>query len=116
MPEAGDRVLRSIKVLHTVVWALFVACIVGIPIASWQGQHHRAAILALVVLGEVVVLLVNRWSCPLTAVAARYTDDRRDNFDIYLPEWVARHNKTMFGAIYVLGVVYAGVRWMTAAP
>jgi hypothetical protein len=28
--------------------------------------------------------------CPLTGIAARYTDDRRDNFDIYLPPWLAR--------------------------
>jgi hypothetical protein len=51
------------------------------------------------------VLLFNRMRCPLTGVAARYTDDRRDNFDIYLPEWLARHNKTIFGTLYVAGVL-----------
>jgi hypothetical protein len=30
-------------------------------------------------------------------VAARYTDDRRDNFDIYRPLWLARPHKPVFG-------------------
>jgi hypothetical protein len=29
---------------------------------------------------------------------------RRDNFDIYLPLWLARRNKAIFGALFVLGV------------
>ena len=44
--------------------------------------------------------------CPLTDVAARYTSDRRDNFDIYLPLWLARYNKHVFGTLYVAGIVY----------
>jgi len=35
MTSSDCGVLRGIKLLHTVVWALFVACILGIPIASW---------------------------------------------------------------------------------
>jgi hypothetical protein len=63
-----------------------------------------ARTLILVVLAEVLVLIANDGHCPLTAVAARYTGDRRDNFDIYLPEWLARYNKLIFGSIYLLGV------------
>jgi hypothetical protein len=66
------------------------------------------------VLAEVVVLWLNRWSCPLTAVAALYTDDRRANFDIYLPEWLARYNKHVFGPLYVAGVVFAAVQYLGA--
>ena len=53
----------------------------------------------------MTLVAVNRWQCPLTAVAARYTDDRRDNFDIYLPEWLARHNKLIFGGLFAVGQV-----------
>ncbi len=103
--------LKVIKVAHTIVWALFVACIGAIPLASWQGKHGAAALFASIVLGEVVVLALNRWSCPLTAVAARYTSDREANFDIYLPLWIARYNKEIFGPLYVAGVILALVRW-----
>ena len=98
--------LRAIKLLHTAVWAVFAGCIVAIPVLAWQGRFRAAAVLAGIVLGEVAVLWLNRWRCPLTAVAARYTDDRRANFDIYLPEWLARYNKQIFGPLYAAGVAY----------
>ncbi len=56
-------------------------------------------------------MVLNKWRCPLTSVASRYTDDRRENFDIYLPEWLAKHNKLIFGALYFAGVVFAVARW-----
>ena len=61
-----------------------------------------AAGLAGAVLLETAVLAANRWQCPLTDIAARYTDDRRENFDIYLPLWLARYNKEIFGPLFLL--------------
>jgi hypothetical protein len=59
------------------------------------------------------VLIANGGHCPLTAVAARYTTDRRDNFDIYLPECLARYNKLIFGSIYLFGVAVIFGRWVS---
>jgi hypothetical protein len=115
MTDAAERRLSAIRVLHTAVWAVFTSCILAIPVLASQGRFGAAALLAALVLGEVVVLWLNRWSCPLTAVAARYTDDRRANFDIYLPEWLARYNKQIFGPLYVAGVAYAVARYLGAA-
>jgi hypothetical protein len=109
----GQR-LRAIKLAHTVVWAGFAGCIVAIPVLTLQGRFRLAALLALIVLGEVVVLAINRWRCPLTPIAARYTEDRRANFDIYLPEWLARYNKEIFGPLYLAGVMFLAVRWLSA--
>jgi hypothetical protein len=106
--------LVVVKLAHTVVWALFAGCIVALPVASWFGEHRLAGWLAVIVAGEVAVLLFNRWRCPLTSVAARYTSDRRPNFDIYLPEWLAEHNKLIFGALYVAGLVFAFARWASS--
>lgn len=108
------KALTLVKLAHTVVWALFAGCIVALPLASLYGRHGIAAWLALLVAAEVVVLLLNRFRCPLTAVAARYTDDRRDNFDIYLPLWLARYNKHIFGTLYFAGLAFAAVRWTLA--
>ena len=112
-PVADNR-LRTIRLVHTVVWAGFAGCIVAIPVLALQQRFRLAALLALIVLGEVVVLALNRWRCPLTPIAARYTDDRRANFDIYLPEWLARHNKEVFGSLYLAGVALLAVRWILA--
>jgi len=106
--------LRKIKLVHTVIWAFFVACILAIPLLTVLSQFRLAVIFAAIVAIEVAVLLVNRMSCPLTGVAARYTDNRRANFDIYLPEWVARHNKTIFGILYVAGILLLLARWLAS--
>ena len=107
IPASSPGALRAIKLIHTVVWAFFAGCIAAIPVAVWRGALGVAWWLIAIVLVEVVVILANRWRCPLTAVAARYTEDRRDNFDIYLPEWLARWNKVVFGGLYLAGVLYA---------
>jgi len=108
-------ILLVVKLAHTFVWALFAGLIVAIPLASFYGRHAVAAWSAAVVAVEVLVLAVNGFRCPLTAVAARYTEDRRDNFDIYLPQWLARHNKVIFGTLYLAGIAFALARWALAA-
>jgi hypothetical protein len=104
-------VLRIIKVGHTVVWAFFAGCILAIPCFAWRRQLETAWALIAIVTIEVAILTANRMRCPLTGVAARYTDDRRDNFDIYLPLWLARHNKLIFGTLFGAGVAYTALQW-----
>ncbi|MGH7696445.1 MAG: hypothetical protein ACRENH_15775 [Gemmatimonadaceae bacterium] len=103
--------LRAVKIIHTLVWALFASCILAIPVVTWSGRLAAAAALAAFVTIEVLVLVANHMRCPLTGVAARYTSDRRDNFDIYLPLWVARYNKVIFGWLFVAGVLLLIARW-----
>ena len=103
--------LRAIKVLHTLIWAFFASCIVAIPIVAWARKFDVAIVLIAVVFVEVLVVAFNSFACPLTAVAGRYTEDRRDNFDIYLPEWLARYNKTIFGLLYAGGLIFTAALW-----
>ena len=106
-----DSRLRTVKAAHTVVWAFFVASIVAVPLCAWAERFGWSLLFAAVVLVEVLVLALNGLRCPLTAVAARYTSDRRPNFDIYLPEWLARRNKEIFGTLYLLGLLFAFACW-----
>ncbi|NBC86303.1 MAG: hypothetical protein GVY25_08935 [Bacteroidetes bacterium] len=103
--------LRIVRTVHTVAWAFFAGCILAIPVFAEKGAFATAGILIAFVLLEVLVLALNRWRCPLTGVAARYTEDRRDNFDIYLPLWLARYNKHIFGSLFALGLLYTLLRW-----
>jgi hypothetical protein len=97
------RRLFAIRLLHTIVWAIFAGAIIAIPFAMADGRRELAIGLSLLVWGEVAVLALNRLRCPLTNVAARYTDDRAANFDIFLPEWLARWNKLIFGLLFAIG-------------
>jgi hypothetical protein len=107
MPLPPASMLRVIKVAHTVAWAALVAVIFAIPVMAWRNRVAAVAVLTAIMLAEVAVLLLNGWKCPLTILAARYTDDRRANFDIYLPLWLAANNKRIFGTIFVGGLMFS---------
>jgi hypothetical protein len=103
--------LLAIKTVHTLVWAFFAGCILLIPIFAWFARFGIAASLIAVTAVEMLVILFNGGRCPLTGIAARYTEDRRANFDIYLPEWLARNNKRIFGTLYACGVLVTALLW-----
>jgi hypothetical protein len=101
-------VLVGIKLLHTAVWLFFAGCIVAIPFAGFR----RAAVLTALVLFECAILAVNHGRCPLTDLAGRYTEERKENFDIYLPLWLARRNKAIFGTLFAAGELFVLGQWL----
>ena len=103
--------LIGIKLLHTVIWAFLAGCILALPVLAILRRFRWAAIITVVVLLECAILAVNTGRCPLTDVATRYTGDRAANFDIYLPIWLAEHNKFIFGTLFVLGEVVVVACW-----
>jgi hypothetical protein len=105
----------AIKLLHTAVWLFFVACIAAVPLAAALHRFRFAGIAAVAVLLECLVLAANRFRCPLTDLAARYAPERASNFDIYLPNWLARYNKQIFGVLFLVGGFYAFIEWLACA-
>lgn len=106
--------LLTIKVLHTVIWAFFVFIILdilytgiidGIDTLTWIA-------IALIVI-EGIILLINRWRCPLTNLGAKYAEQTDVGFDIFLPRWVAKNNKMIFTPIYAIGVIIVIYRLLT---
>lgn len=106
------QILVWIKLLHTAIWLFFVACILALPITAQLRRFRWAATFAGLVLIECAVLAVNHFRCPLTDLATHYTADRAANFDIYLPLWLAAHNQTIFGALFLAGALFALWRWL----
>ena len=90
----------------------FAGCVVAIPIAGAMRHFAGAAVLSGLVLFECAVLAVNRGRCPLTDLASRHTAERVDNFDIYLPLWLVRYNKAIFGTLFALGELFVLGRWL----
>ena len=104
--------LRTVKLAHTLIWAFIAGLILALPWFGWTRRFGLSAFVTALVVGEGIVLAFNRGRCPLTDVAARYTTDRADNFDIYLPLPIARYNKQIFTAIFLLGEVVVVTRWL----
>jgi hypothetical protein len=95
-------VLTAIKLVHTLIWAVMAGSIMVLPVAGLLRRFRLARALTLLVLAECAVLAVNKGRCPLTDLAARFTRQRADNFDIYLPIWLARHNVAIFGTLFLV--------------
>ena len=110
--RSDERALVAVRLLHTAIWAFFAACVLALPVLGWVKRFDWALAATVLILGECAVLAMNRGRCPLTGVAARYTARRADNFDIYLPQWLARNNKQIFGTLFIAGEAFVIWRWM----
>lgn len=103
--------MALVKLLHTLVWAVMAAAVGYVVYCGLTGAGGKPlAVCVGLILLETAVLLFNKWRCPLTDVAARYSAPDRDNFDIYLPEWLARHNKAIFGGLFLFGLALVAAR------
>ena len=103
---SAKRKLIAIKLIHTLIWIFFNAVLAylyyavltkNIDMWFWMGI---AAIFL-----ESIILISLKWTCPLTIVARRYSDSDKENFDIYLPLWLAKYNKEIYSAIFTILVV-----------
>jgi hypothetical protein len=108
-------VLTATKLLHTAIWAFAAASILALPILAVLRRFRWAAILTIVILIECCILAMNAGRCPLTDLAGRYTLDRGSNFDIYLPDWLAKYNKVIFGSLFVFGELVVVWCWRASA-
>ncbi len=119
---AGDRptgnltAFRAVKIAHTVVWVFFATSIFAILVSAWAGDYRLAAVFIVVVFVEVAVLALNGLRCPLTGLAARYAANPGVDIDIYIPRWLAHHNKLVFGTLYLLGILLTVVLWAGSRP
>ncbi len=107
-----DNKLFLIKLVHTVIWALFVVVIFYILYSGITNTVNTYTWIGIIlIVGEGITLAIFKMFCPLTLIARKYSDSDRDNFDIFLPNWLAKHNKVIFTSIFVIAVII--VLWRT---
>jgi hypothetical protein len=106
--------LTSIKLLHTLIWAILAGSILTLPVAALLQRFRLAAALTALILLECAILALNQGRCPLTDIAARFTRERAANFDIFLPVWLAHYNKAIFGALFVFAESIVLWCWLAA--
>jgi hypothetical protein len=97
--------LTAIKIIHTLIWIFFNIVLFYLYYAVISNKIDRYVWigLSLFVLEGLVLLIFNK-QCPLTIVARRYSNSNQHNFDIYLPNWLAKYNKPIY-TILLLGVI-----------
>jgi len=95
--------LAIIKSIHTVIWIFYNLVIFYF---AYQVFTDTIDIWGWICFGliifECLVLLVFKRMCPVTLIARRYSDSTKDNFDIYLPNWLAKNNQLIYSLILVI--------------
>ncbi len=110
----AETKLIMIKFVHTVIWLffnfvifymLYAAIVNKLDLRLWLGYG--------LIFLEGITLLIFKSMCPVTLLARRYSDSAKDNFDIYLPEWLARNNKLLYSLILIFVIVITFYQLLT---
>ena len=99
--------LFMIKSIHTVIWLFFNVVIFYLLYAVFSNKIDMWVWICIgIILLESIVLVVFKSICPITLIARKYSNSTKSNFDIFLPEWLAKYNKliysVLFGSIIIL--------------
>ncbi len=95
MTNAGKLVI--IKSIHSAIWLFFNVVLFYLLYAVLFNKIDKWVWTGLSLIAvEGIVLLIFHCQCPLTVVARRYSTATKDNFDIYLPNWLAKNNKLIY--------------------
>lgn len=98
--------LAIVRRLHAGIWLLLAAAVLGLPVWAYCRQYAWAWAATGLVAAEGAALALNGGQCPLRTLAARYTEDRADGFDIALPPWLARHTVPIFATAFAFGEAF----------
>ena len=102
----NETKLIIIKTTHTLIWLFFNAVIFYMLYAAivnkidyWIWIGYGLFIV------EGITLLSYKFYCPLTIMARQYSKSTKDNFDIYLPNWLAKYTKLIYTTILLITII-----------
>ncbi len=102
--------LTTIKTIHTIIWLFFNVVLFYMAYAVIVNRIDKYVWIGIgLIISEGIVLLIFKKMCPLTILARKYSESTKDNFDIYLPNWLARHNKRIYTTFFIMivcGILY----------
>ena len=99
----NETKLKTIKTVHTAIWLFFNFVIFYMLYAVVSGKLDIWLWIGFgLVFLEGLTLLIFKWYCPLTVLAKRYSTSDQDNFDIYLPNWLAKNTKIIYTSLVII--------------
>jgi hypothetical protein len=99
--------LFYIKLLHTIIWIAFNVIIFYFVYTVIIDEVNAWTWICLGLIGlETLTLMLFKTICPVTLIARKYSNSKKDNFDIFLPNWLARHNKLIYSVIVFIGIAF----------
>jgi len=98
--------LILIKILHTAIWIFYNIVIFYLLYAVTSNKIDKWIWIGLGLIAlEGLILLLFKKICPVTLIARKYSSSTSANFDIYLPNWLAKYNKLIYSIIVLIILV-----------
>lgn len=105
--------LVILKIVHTLIWIFFNLVLFYLAYAAITNSIDIWVWIGIgLIVCEGIVLLVFGNMCPLTVMARKYSDSAKDNFDIYLPNWLAKYNKLIYTSFFVAICILLALRML----
>ena len=104
-----------IRFLHTAIFIFFNAVM---AVLLYEVIADRISILTWISVAlfsiEVIVLIVNNWTCPLTIYAENLESYRGQTTDIFfLPKWFGDRMFIFYGGLLVIALLLLVIRLLT---
>ena len=95
--------LILVKIIHTIIWLFFNVVLFYMAYTVIVNKIDKFVWIGIaLIIGEGIVLIIFKKMCPLTIIARKYSDSTKDNFDIFLPDWLAKYNKPIYTGFFIL--------------
>ncbi|KTB47764.1 hypothetical protein DEALK_06090 [Dehalogenimonas alkenigignens] len=113
MAANRDRQIFWIKTAHSVVfWFMLVCFFYNIYAAAAGVFTWLLAVTYGTHLIEGVVLIFNRWTCPLRIMAEKAGAENGQVSDIFLPRWLADHLFQVGMALFVVETLWLAISFI----
>lgn len=96
--------LYILRIIHTIIWLFFNVVIFYLYYAVITNKIDKWICIGLILMEGVVLLLFKKF-CPITLIARKYSNSTKDNFDIFLPNWLAKYNKLIYTSLFIIAVL-----------
>jgi len=101
-----EQTFLLVKITHSLIWFVMVLAIFYTLYSGITNTINLFTYLSIgLIFFETFVLFLNQWACPLTHLSQRVKSDWKDGDDIFLPKWLAIHNKVIFGSLFSAGLL-----------
>ena len=98
--------ITFVKTIHTFIWAIMASAVLYVVYCGLTDKRNLLLWVSIgLIIFEGIALLLNKWDCPITSIAKKYTHDRKDNFDICLPNFIAKYSKRVFILLFIIGMI-----------
>jgi hypothetical protein len=107
----------AIRILHTIIYIVMVFAIGYVVYAGVLGTFNPTllAIALVLVALECAVFVGNGWKCPLTTVAMSVGGGEAANYSPMVPASLGRYTPSIFGGLFILGLILLAIRWRLGA-